>query len=138
MDAITKFKEAALALQQEEVYKNYASARAAYDGDTSMQDNLGRFRLARLNLDAEMQKDDADRDEDKITSLNAEIGSLYNDILACPSMEALSSARAEVESFVEYVNAILNTAIDGGDPMEAQPPEPAGCGGGCSSCSGCH
>ena len=137
MDAIAKFKEAALALQQDEVYKSYAEARAAYDQDADLQDQMGRFRLARLNLDAELQKDDGEKDEARLAALNSEISGLYGDILANPNMEMLNQARAGVEEFVDYVNAIINTAIEGGDPMTAEPPAPEGCGGSCASCSGC-
>ena len=38
---------------------------------------------------------------------------------------------------ISYIDAIINTAMNGGDPMSVQQPE-AGCSGSCSSCSGCH
>ena len=35
------------------------------------------------------------------------------------------------------MNAIINTAVNGGDPMTVEQPA-AGCGGSCASCAGCH
>ncbi len=47
-------------------------------------------------------------------------------------------AKAEMEQLVEYVNAIVNTAVNGGDPMTVEQPPQGGCSGNCSSCAGCH
>ena len=139
MDTISKFKDAALSLQQDKVYLNYAQATNAYKEDKELQDKIGEYQLARLQLDNEMQKDAAERDQEKLTETNKKINTLYNEAMNAESMLALNEARAKIEEFVAYVNVIINTAIDGGNPIEAQPPEASGCSaGGCSSCSGCR
>ena len=45
--------------------------------------------------------------------------------------------RTEIEKAISYINAIVNTAVNGGDPMTVEEPA-GGCSGSCSSCSGCH
>ena len=48
---------------------------------------------------------------------------LYNDIMANESMAAYNEAKAELESVMNYVNAIINTAVNGGDPMTLEEPQ---------------
>ncbi len=135
-NAIQKFKEAALAFQQEECYKKLDEARKTNDNDTELQSMLGEFNLVRLDLNNEIGKDD--RNEERVSQLNTRINELYNGIMGNPHMLAYNEAKENVEEFIHYVNAILNAAIDGEDPMLAEPPAPSeGCGGSCASCSGC-
>jgi hypothetical protein len=44
--------------------------------------------------------------------------------------------KGAVEDRFSYVSAILNTAVNGGDPDTVT--QPTGCDGGCDSCGGCH
>lgn len=137
MDAITKFKQAAQELQNEQVYKAMVVAREANDNDEQLQDLIGEFNLLRLDLNNEMSKDD--RDEKKVTEMNQRINELYNQVMQNEKMLAYNQAKQDIESFIEYVNAILNAAIEGDDPMLVEEPSAEGCSsGGCSSCSGCH
>ena len=137
MDAIMKFKEAAKELQNEEVYKAMVAAREANDTDESLQDLIGEFNLLRLDLNNEMSKDD--RDEQKVAEMNKRINELYNEVMQNEKMLAYNQAKQDIENFIEYVNAILNAAIEGEDPMLVEEPSVGGCAsGGCSSCSGCQ
>ena len=52
------------------------------------------------------------------------------------SMQAYNEAKNEMDSLMQYINAILTTAVNGGDPMTVE--EPSSCSGDCSGCSGCH
>lgn len=135
MDAIIKFKEAAKALQNDERYMALQAARKANDEDTELQEQIGEFRLVQLDLNNEMGKDD--RNEERVTELNNRMTQLYSEVMGNPNMIAYNNAKSDIEAFMEHVNAILNTAIDGGDPMNVEMPEAHDCGGGCSSCSGC-
>ena len=51
-------------------------------------------------------------------------------------MVAYNEAKNEVDQLMQYINAILVTAVNGGDPMTVE--EPSSCGGDCAGCSGCH
>ena len=49
-----------------------------------------------------------------------------------------NEAKAELEAVMNYVNAIINTAVNGGDPATVEEPQQGGCSGSCASCAGCH
>lgn len=138
MDAITKFKEAALELQKTDECIAYNEARKAYDNDAELQTKIGEFNLLRLDLNNEMSKDP--QDTSKIDALNMQTSKLYNEILESKSMLALNSAKENVEQLINYVNVIINTAIDGGNPMDVEEPaDECDCSGGCGGCGGsCH
>ena len=135
MDTIDLFKKAAAALQTDPCYLALAAAREANDKDEALQDMIGEFNLARLDLNNEISKDE--RDDAKVAELNAKVNELYSKIMSTGSMAAYNEAKAEAEALISYIDAIINTAMNGGDPMSEQQPE-AGCSGSCSSCSGCH
>ncbi len=135
-DAITLFKEAAAQMQREEVYVALMGALKKNDEDEALQSLIGDFNLARIDLNAELSKGE-EKDQEKINTLNTKVGQLYNDIMANESMITYNEAKAELEQLVEYINAIVNTAVNGGDPMTVEQPQ-AGCTGSCASCSGCH
>ena len=50
---------------------------------------------------------------------------------------AYNAAKADAEALISHIDAIINTAMNGGDPMTVQAPQ-GGCTGSCASCSGCH
>ena len=135
-DAIKMFKEAAAQMQREETFVAMMGTLKKNDEDEVLQSLIGDFNLARIDLNAELSKSE-DKDPEKINELNTRVGQLYNDIMANESMIAYNEAKAEMEQLVEYVNAIINTAVNGGDPMTVEQPQ-AGCSGSCASCAGCH
>lgn len=136
MEAIQKFMEAAKAFQDSELYKNLATAREENDSDTELQEMIQKFNLIRLNLNAQLEKEE--RDEEKVAEMNNEINSLYNIIMSNEKMLAYNKSKQEVEKFMEYVNEVLNVSLEGGDPFTAEMPQAHGCSdAGCASCSGC-
>ncbi len=135
MDPIELFKKAAAALQTDSRYLALDAARRASDADEKLQAQIGEFNLARLDLNNEIGKDD--RDDEKIATLNDKVNELYSAIMSSDSMVAYNEAKTEVEGLIGYIDAIINTAMNGGDPMSVMPPE-QGCTGSCSSCAGCH
>ena len=122
-DAITMFKEAAAQLQKEIEYVALDSARKMNDEDEALQELIGDFNLARIDLNSELSKTSG-RDDEKVAALNDKVNRLYN-------------AKTDFDAVIQYVNAIINTAVNGGDPMTVEQPA-AGCGGSCASCAGCH
>lgn len=134
MDSILKFKEAATAFQKDERYLAFEKARKANDSDPTLQTAISEFNLTRADLNNEIGK--GERDEEKVQKLNTRINELYNSIMSNETMLAYNKAKEDIEGFMNYVNAILNAAIDGGDPMLVDEPE-ADCGGSCDSCAGC-
>ena len=96
MDCIDLFKRAAMALQTDPRYVILDQARKANDKDEELQNLIGEFNLARMDLNNEIGKNERDD-----------------------------------------IDAIINTAMNGGDPMTVQEPS-ASCTGSCSTCGGCH
>ena len=135
-DFITEFKKLCVQLQKEDVAIYFEQAKKMNDMDQELQDLIGKFNLAKFNLNIEMNKME-DKDETLINKYDAELRDLYEQIMANDSMVAYSDAKADVDRLVQYTQAILTAVFDGGNPMLVQLPE-AGCTGSCSSCSGCH
>ena len=72
-----------------------------------------------------------------IAELNEKVNSLYGQIMGNEGMVAYNEAKRDCENLVNYIDAIINTAMNGGDPMTVQEPS-ASCTGSCSTCGGCH
>ena len=111
MDCIDLFKRAAMALQTDPRYLALDQARKLNDRDEELQNMIGEFNLARMDLN--------------------------NKIMADEGMTAYNEAKKDCENLVNYIDAIINTAMNGGDPMTVQEPS-ASCTGSCSTCGGCH
>ena len=125
MDCIDLFKRAAMALQ---------TARKMNDRDEELQDMIGEFNLARMDLNNEISK--TERDDARVAELNEKVNTLYSKIMNDEGMLAYNEAKQECEALVNYIDAIINTAMNGGDPMTVQEPS-ASCTGSCSTCGGC-
>lgn len=136
MDVIELFKQAAVAMQSDMRYLALDAARKAVDVNKELQDLIGQFNLARMDLNNEMVKDE--RDDARISELNEKVSSLYQQVMNHQMMNDYNEAKAEAEKLVSHIDAIINTAMNGGDPMLVQEPT-EGCSGSCASCGGgCH
>ena len=135
MDCIDLFKRAAMALQTDPRYVILDQARKANDKDEELQNLIGEFNLARMDLNNEIGKNE--RDDARIAELNEKVNSLYGQIMGNEGMVAYNEAKRECENLVNYIDAIINTAMNGGDPMTVQEPS-ASCTGSCSTCGGCQ
>lgn len=131
MDVITSFKIAARDFQKSEMYERYHAAKKANDEDKALQDDIGAFNLVRLDLENEMEKED--RDSGRINEMNQRVNELYSAIMKNPNMTAYNEAKDEVEGFMNYVNDIMNAAIQGEDPMAVEQAAPD-CTSDCATC----
>ena len=135
MDCIDLFKRAAMALQTDPRYVALDQARRANDKDQELQNLIGEFNLARMDLNNEIGK--TERSDERIAELNEKVNSLYGQIMGDEGMVAYNEAKRECENLVNYIDAIINTAMNGGDLMIVQEPS-ASCTGSCYTCGGCH
>ena len=135
MDCIDLFKRAAMALQTDPRYLALDQARKANDKDEELQNLIGEFNLARMDLNNEISK--SERSDERKTKQNKKKKNIYGKILADEGMVAYNEAKRDCENLVNYIDAIINTAMNGGDPMTVQEPS-ASCTGSCSTCGGCH
>ncbi|HIV87167.1 MAG TPA: YlbF family regulator [Candidatus Pygmaiobacter gallistercoris] len=134
MDIIDQVRNLALELQKDQRYLVLENARRLNDADEELQQQIGEFNLARIDLNNEVSKQE--KDANRITELNEKIRKIYGEIMDNESMQAYNDAKNEMDHLMQYINAILVTAVNGGDPMTVE--EPSSCGGDCSGCSGCH
>ena len=136
MTCIEMFKKAAVAMQTDERYIELDAARRANEADEELQNLIGDFNLARMDLNNELSMDE--RNDDRISELNEKINQTYTKVMNHPGMKRYNEAKAAAEQLVNHIDAIINTAMNGGDPMTVEAPAAGGCSGSCSSCSGCH
>lgn len=137
MDIIELAREIGRQLQQDERYKKMHEISEICDKDESLQKMIGEFNLKRMNLNHVMEETPEDRD--KIQRLNAELRGSYNLIMQNPHMTSYNDAKKDMDGLLQRVSAIINQSAEGEDPDTADYVEASsGCGGGCSSCSGCH
>ncbi len=134
MDIIELTRNLAMEIQKDQRYQILDNARRLNDADEELQQQIGDFNLARIDLNNEVSK--SDKNADRIAELNEKVQSIYTDIMNNESMQAYNEAKGDVDQMMQYINAILTTAVNGGDPMTVQ--EPSSCSGSCSSCGGCH
>ena len=118
MDCIDLFKRAAMALQTDPRYLALDQARKANDKDEELQNLIGEFNLARMDLNNEISK--SERSDERIAELNTKVNDLYGKIMADEGMTAYNEAKRDCENLVNYIDAIINTAMNGGDPMTVQ------------------
>ena len=135
MDCIDLFKKAAVAMQTDPRYLELDAARRENDMDEELQGLIGEFNLARLDLNNEASK--SATDATRVAELNQRVNALYDQIMASEGMVRYNTAKAECEAMISHIDAIINTAMNGGDPMTVNPPA-GGCSGSCSTCGGCH
>ena len=135
MDCMDLFKKAAAALQTDPRYLELDAARRENDADTELQNLIGEFNLARLDLNNETAK--TETDPSRIAELNTRVNALYSQIMASEGMNRYNTAKTACESMVNYIDAIINTAMNGGDPMSVEEPSESYTGS-CATCGGCH
>ena len=134
MDIIEMTRKLGVAIQQEEVFKNYIKAKAANDNDVELQDMIGQFNVIRMQLDQALSADD--KDGDKVKELNTQLKDTYTAIMGRESMMNYNIAKGELDVLVNQINAVIEHALDGDDPMTCD--IASNCTGSCSTCSGCH
>lgn len=135
MTVIEMAREMGKVIQESEEYKNLMAAREASDNDESLQQQIQQFNLVRMNLEMESSKEDAE--QEKISSLNEELMTLYTQIMDSDNMSKFNEAKEVIDTLMNNVTSILAAAVNGEDPMTFDP-EAHHCGGSCSTCGGCH
>ena len=80
MDCIDLFKRAAMALQTDSRYLAMDQARKMNDKDEELQNLIGEFNLARMDLNNEIGK--TERSDARIAELNEKVNDLYGKIMA--------------------------------------------------------
>ena len=63
MEVIKKARELGAAIQATEEYKNFIAAKERNDADEELQKQIAEFNLLKMQYDAEMQKEDPDKEK---------------------------------------------------------------------------
>lgn len=134
MDLIKQAREMGKMLQASEEYKRLEAAKAANDKDSDLQDKIGKFNLTRMELNNQLAK--AEKDEEKLETLNTELRALYQQVMGNTHMTEYEEAKNAVDMIMNQINAVLAMSANGEDP-ETCDPAPS-CTGSCSTCGGCH
>ena len=134
MDIMTMARELGKALQADERYKAYMTAKENNDNDQELQKLIGKFNIIRMNINQEMSS--PEKDEEKVKQLDQDMRSLYAQIMSRDGMVKFNEAQTALEQLVGDVQQIITMCANGEDPDTCQISH--GCSGSCSSCSGCH
>ena len=137
MNTLDTARQLGAAIQQDERYIRFKEASASSDTDTELQNKIGEFNTMRMNLSAELHKEESERNSEKMVALESDIKTLYDEIMAMPNMIAYNDAKAGLDDLINSVQFIISIAANGGDPMTCPDHAPSGCGGSCSTCGGC-
>ena len=122
-------------LQHDERFIRTQMAQAKADEDGDLQALIGEFNLKRMAINAESEKAEDERDDEKLRQLNIDIREVYAKVMANDAMAEYQAAKAELDKLVNGIGAIINMAAQGLNPDEF---EEHNCSGNCSSCGGCH
>ena len=127
------------AIQEEDSYTAVMVAKQNNDEDADLQSKIGQFNLVKMNLGAQMQKDEAQQDAEKVQELNKQMRALYEEITANENMKAYEAAKKELDGILNKVMQILSLAANGHDVDAIDlNGEISSCAGDCGSCGGCH
>ena len=135
MDVIKAARNLGTAMQADERFVEYAKTKLALDNDEVLQDLVGKFNVARMNI--ERLGEQEERDEEKFKEANLELREIYDSIMNNEKMKAYNDAKLGVDKMMADVMAIIQMCSEGADPETCEIPE-GGCTGSCSTCSGCH
>ncbi|MCL2636876.1 MAG: YlbF family regulator [Oscillospiraceae bacterium] len=136
MNPIQAARELGKAIQADDRFKAYFTAKEKNDGDEALQNLIGEFNLQRENLSMELSKAEGEKKQGKIDELNEKMRGTYAEIMSNENMRAYSGAKAEFDQMLNGVNQIVAMCCEGADPETCEPAA-KGCGSGCGSCGGC-
>jgi cell fate (sporulation/competence/biofilm development) regulator YlbF (YheA/YmcA/DUF963 family) len=135
MDVIKAARNLGAAMQEDERFVEYARTKLALDSDEVLQDLVGKFNVARMNIDRLGEQEE--RDEEKFREANLKLREIYDSIMNNETMKAYNDAKLGVDKMMADVMAIIQMCSEGADPETCEIPE-GGCTGSCSTCAGCH
>lgn len=134
MDIIELSRELGRKIQQEESYIAMQEANKACEEDEALQALIGEFNLKKLALNEKISA--PEQDKEAVAALNTEMRKIYADIMINENMIKLNESKAQFDTIINRVFAIVSNSANGEDPNTTD--YQASCSGSCSSCSGCH
>lgn len=136
MNIIDLARQMGKEIQSTEQYKTFYEAKKLNDNDTELQGLIEKFNLKKVELNMAMSSQE--KDDEKISKCNKELQEIYNSVMTNENMVAFNKANMELNDMMNQITNILMKCVNGEDPDTCTAVEENSCGGGCSSCSGCH
>lgn len=137
-DIIQLARDLGTEIQKSQVYKDVLEHKTKSDQDSVLQQIIGEFNLKKIALNTEATKPKGEEDIEKINMLNDQVRELYSQIVTNHNMVNYNQSKHDLSLLMTNINKILSAAIDGQDPQTVElNDDNNGCGGSCSSCSGC-
>ncbi len=135
MEILDITRQLCKAIQENDIYKEFALAKKTNDEDKELQDLIGEFNIIRMNMNKEMSS--PEKNEEKIQEYNTQLQDCYKKVMQNESMQNYNQAKTALDGIVGKVNLLINMCIDGADPETVEIPD-ASCSGSCSTCGGCN
>jgi cell fate (sporulation/competence/biofilm development) regulator YlbF (YheA/YmcA/DUF963 family) len=139
MNATEAARALGKAIQADERYIAYVTAKQRNDEDAELQQQIGEFNLLRQQLQREMSKPEGERDDEKKLKLNKSVQEQYNAVMTNENMAYFTAAKQEMDRMISEINQIVSLCCDGEDPDSVDPGQfTPGCSGSCNACAGCE
>lgn len=135
MEILDITRQLCKAIQENDIYKEFALAKKTNDEDKELQDLIGEFNIIRMNMNKEMSS--PEKNEEKIQEYNTQLQDCYKKVMQNESMQNYNQAKTALDGIVGKVNLLINMCIDGADPETVEIPDTS-CSGSCSTCGGCN
>ena len=116
------------ALKEDERLVKLEEAKKAYEECGELQKKMVEYEVQQKALQQEITK--PERDTIFIDVIQKRIDTLYAEIMADATFQALNEAQAAVNELMNAVNSTITYQITG--------EQPSSCTHNCSTCSGCH
>jgi len=116
------------ALKEDARLVKLEEAKKAYEECGELQKKMVEYEVQQKALQQEITK--PERDTIFIDVIQKRIDTLYAEIMADATFQALNEAQAEVNELMNAVNSTITYQITG--------EQPSSCTHNCSTCSGCH
>ena len=111
-------------------YIEYQAVKTVFEADKDLQEAIGKFNLEKMAVMNEMQKEDGERDDDKMKEHQNAMREAYSVVTNNAMYAKYTEAKNALETMVNNLYAVINYHVTG--------KEPGGCSGSCDTCGGCH
>lgn len=124
-----KTMELAQSLKETQELQFYFAAKAAYEGDSTLQGRLFEYETQRKILAQEFQKETADQSPALISAIRDRLGVLGAEIVENHNYKEYEESKRRVNELMSRVNDSISAEVFG--------IHPSSCTHDCSTCSGC-
>lgn len=126
-----KFEEFLALLAADSDIIEYKAAKENYENDKNIISKINEYNVQASILEQESAKEN--KDTLLIESIRKRVNELYNEITEKETMKRMTAAEDKLSLIFSEINMGLQSVINPEGMCHDD-----GCGGGCSTCGGCH